>query len=257
MVIKELFDLTGQTAIITGGGGGLGRQIAIGLSQAGANVVVCSRNLENCKKVKKEILNFGGNASAFQVDVRDESSVKKLVSDVLDSHGSIEILVNCSGVSQHVDATEMSLETWNRIVDTNLTGVFLMSKIVGKQMVENRNGKIINISSVGGFRGYEPENHNSIAYTSSKGAVNTLTKDLAVKWGPYGVYVNAVAPGIFLTNMNKSRLASTKDKLAKDIPLRKLGGEKDLIGAVLYFASAASNHTTGQILAVDGGSSSK
>ncbi|MGJ9457879.1 SDR family NAD(P)-dependent oxidoreductase [Oceanobacillus sp. CF4.6] len=257
MRIQDLFDLSNQTAIITGGGGDLGRQIAKALFQAGANIVICSRNIDNCESACNEINELGGSALALQVDVTHKSSVKRLVSEVQKAFGSIEILVNCSGKTGHAPAEEFSHELWEEIVSTNLTGVFYMSQEVGKQMIKNGYGKIVNISSVAGLRGYEPESHNSVAYTSSKGAVHTLTKDLAVKWGPHGVFVNAVAPGVFITKMNRSRLQPKIEKLKESNPLRKLGGDDDLIGAVLYFASPASNYTTGQILAVDGGSSAK
>lgn len=257
MSIYQMFDLSGQTAIVTGGGGGLGRQIAITLAEAGASVALCSRNVESCEKVKEEVLSIGGDAIVLPLDVKKPESVRELVGNVLNHYGSIEILVNSSGITKHEDATKMELQTWNDVVDTNLTGVFLMCQSVGEHMIGNGYGKIINISSVGGLRGYEPENHNSVAYTSSKGAIHTLTKDLGVKWGRHGVYVNAIAPGIFITNMNKERLNPVKDKVVKDIPLGKIGGSNDLGGTVLYFASSASNHTTAQILAVDGGSSAK
>lgn len=257
MTIYQLFDLSGQTAVVTGGGGGLGRQIVISLAKAGANVVICSRNIKSCEKVKDEVQNIGGNATVLPLDVKNPNSVRELVNNVLSHYGTIEILVNSSGITKHEDATEMSLQTWNDVVDTNLTGLFLMCQAVGRHMIENEYGKIINISSVAGLRGYEQDSHNSIAYTASKGAVHILTKDLSVKWGRHGVYVNAVAPGIFLTNMNRDRLKAVEDKVIKDIPLGKFGGNNDLAGAILYFASSASNHTTGQILSIDGGSSAK
>lgn len=235
----------------------MGSQIAIALSKASANLVLCSRNVESCEKVCQKIQKLGGKAIAMTLDVTDARSVNKLVQDTIQTFGKIDILVNCSGMTKHESATEMSEETWDNIIETNLKGVFLMSQAVGKHMIENRYGKIINISSVAGLRGYEPENHNSIAYTSSKGAVHTLTKDLAVKWGRYGVNVNAVAPGLFPTQMNRERIKPIEKQLAENIPMRRLGGDRDLMGAVLYFASDASNYCTGQILAIDGGSSAK
>lgn len=257
MVLPDLFNLSGKTAVVTGGAGGLGQQIAISLAEAGAKVIVCSRDLEACENVKQHIESLGLEALALRIDITSSTSVTSFVNEVMRHCESIDILVNCSGISKHEDASTMSLSDWSDVIETNVTGVFLMCQAVGKRMIENGYGKIINISSVAGFRGYDEETHNSISYTTSKGAIHTFTKDLAVKWAPKGIYVNAIAPGVFLTKMNEKRLARVGKKIKQNIPLKKFGVAKDLIGAILYLASNASNHTTGQILAIDGGSSAK
>lgn len=262
MSLKQLFDLTGQTAIVTGGGSGLGRVMALALAEAGANVVVCSRRLEVCKEVVKEIEALGKQALALAVDVTNPESVVQGLEKAVSRFGKIEILVNSSGTVFETPATEMPLKQWQAMLDTNVTGTFLMCQAVGKQMIENAYGKIINISSSIGFKGVDPEAVDSVGYTTSKGAVMTLTKDLAVKWGRHGVYVNSIAPGVFTTGMNNPEIPGTLVHkagpfIASQVPVRRLGNDNDLVGALLYFASAASNYCTGQILVLDGGLGAK
>ncbi|NWQ43485.1 SDR family NAD(P)-dependent oxidoreductase [Bacillus sp. EB106-08-02-XG196] len=262
MSLKQLFDLTGQTAIVTGGGSGLGRVMALALAEAGANVVVCSRRLEVCEEVVKEIEALGKQALALAVDVTNPESVVQGLEKAVSHFGKIEILVNSSGTVFETPATEMPLKQWQSMLDTNVTGTFLMCQAVGKQMIENAYGKIINISSSIGFKGVDPEAVDSVGYTTSKGAVMTLTKDLAVKWGRHGVYVNSIAPGVFTTGMNNPEIPGTLVHkagpfIASQVPVRRLGNDNDLVGALLYFASAASNYCTGQILVLDGGLGAK
>ncbi|WP_342431166.1 glucose 1-dehydrogenase [Neobacillus sp. FSL H8-0543] len=257
MSIQKLFDLTGQTAIVTGGGRGLGRQIALGLAEAGANIVLCSRNLAACESVKQEIIDKGREAIALYVDVTKPDTIDKLVDAAISQFGKITILVNNSGIGGRFPAAEMPLEKWQSVIDTNLTGVFLMCQAVGKTMIENSYGKIVNIGSAAGFKGTEPFWLDNVAYNSSKGALSILTKDLAVKWGPLGVYVNTVAPGTFPTDINREKIAKIGEIMLDNIPLRRFGGENDLMGAVLFFASGASNFCTGQTLPIDGGLTAK
>lgn len=262
MQLAQLFDLTGKTAVVTGGGSGLGRVMAIALAEAGANVVICSRRLEVCEEVVKEIVELGRQALAISVDVTSPESIEKGLEKAISQFGSIEILVNSSGTVFETPATEMPLEQWQSMLDTNVTGTFLMCQAVGKHMINNEYGKIINISSSIGFKGVDPEAVDSVGYTTSKGAVMTLTKDLAVKWGRHGVYVNSIAPGVFTTGMNNPEIPGTLVHkagpfIATQVPLRRLGSDHDLVGATLYFASAASDYCTGQILVLDGGLGAK
>ncbi|MDR6999165.1 SDR family NAD(P)-dependent oxidoreductase [Neobacillus niacini] len=262
MSSKQLFDLTGQTAMVTGGGSGLGRVMALALAEAGANVVVCSRRLEVCKEVVKEIEALGRQALAISLDVTAPESVVQAVEKAVSYFGKVEILVNSSGTVFETPATEMPLEQWQSMLNTNVTGTFLMCQAVGKHMINNEYGKIINISSSIGFKGVDPEAVDSVGYTTSKGAVMTLTKDLAVKWGRHGVYVNSIAPGVFTTGMNNPEIPGTLVHkagpiIASQVPVRRLGRDDDLTGALLYFASAASDYCTGQILVLDGGLGSK
>ncbi|MGE7767049.1 SDR family NAD(P)-dependent oxidoreductase [Peribacillus sp. NPDC096540] len=262
MSTEKLFDLTGKTAIVTGGGSGLGRVMALTLAEAGANVIVCSRRLEVCEKVVQEIEGLGRQALALALDVTDPESVRQGVDKAISHFGKIEILINSSGTVFETPATEMPLHQWQSMIDTNVTGTFLMCQAVGRHMIEHEYGKIINISSSIGFKGTDPEAVDSIGYTTSKGAVMTLTKDLAVKWGRHGLNVNSIAPGVFQTGMNDPEIPGTLVQkagqlISSQVPVRRLGRDNDLVGAVLYFASAASDYCTGQILVVDGGLGAK
>ncbi|PEJ48685.1 gluconate 5-dehydrogenase [Bacillus sp. AFS002410] len=262
MTLNQLFDLTGKTAIVTGGGSGLGRVMALALAEAGAKVVVCSRRMEVCEDVVKEIEALGGQALAVSVDVTSKDSIEQGLKKAISEFGNIEILVNSSGTVFETPATEMPLEQWQAMLDTNVTGTFLMCQAVGKHMINNEYGKIINISSSIGFKGVDPEAVDSVGYTTSKGAVMTLTKDLAVKWGRHGVNVNSIAPGVFTTGMNNPEIPGTLVQkagpfIASQVPLRRLGSDNDLVGAILYFASSASDYCTGQILVLDGGLGAK
>ncbi|GGJ80286.1 gluconate 5-dehydrogenase [Anoxybacillus voinovskiensis] len=250
----ELFRLTGKTAIVTGGGRGLGEQIAIGLAEAGANVVVCSRKLDACEAVKEKLEALGVQSLALPCDVTNIDDVNAVVEQTVATFGRIDILVNNSGATWGAKVEDMPLEAWQKVLDVNITGTFLMSQAVGKVMIKQGEGKIINIASVAGLGGTNPNVMNTIAYNTSKGAVITFTKDLAVKWGEYGICVNAIAPGFFPTKMSKVVIERGKEQILANIPLKRFGGEDDLKGAVLFFASNASNFVTGSLLVVDGGS---
>ncbi|MFD1737356.1 SDR family oxidoreductase [Bacillus salitolerans] len=256
MHVKELFDLTGKTAIVTGGGRGLGEQIALGLAEAGANVVVCSRKLDACLEVSEELKKLGVNTLAIKCDITNPDDIRNVVEETVNHFGRIDVLVNNSGASWGAPVEEMPLEAWQKVFDVNITGTFLMSQAVGKVMLAQKSGKIINIASVAGLRGSHPKFMNAIGYNSSKGAVITFTKDLAAKWGPQGIYVNAIAPGFFPTKMSKILIEQGKDHLLESTPLRKFGSDTDLKGVALFLASAASDFITGEVVVVDGGSSS-
>jgi NAD(P)-dependent dehydrogenase (short-subunit alcohol dehydrogenase family) len=253
MHVNELFDLTGKVAIVTGGGRGLGQQIAEGFAEAGANVVVCSRKLEACQEVSDELKKIGVDSIALKCDVTNPEDIKNVVEKTLERFGRIDILVNNSGATWGALAEEMPLEAWNKVIDVNVTGTFLMSQAVGKVMIEQQSGKIINIASVAGLGGSNPKYMNAIGYNASKGAVITFTKDLAVKWGPHGIYVNAIAPGFFPTKMSKGLLEQGGSGILEGTPLGKFGSDSDLKGVALFLAAPASNFVTGDVLVVDGG----
>lgn len=253
MHIKELFDLTGKTAIVTGGGRGLGKQIAEALAEAGANVVVCSRKLEACQEASETLKEKGVQALALKCDVTNPEDVDYVVEETLKQFGAIDILFNNSGVSWGAPALEMPLEKWNMVMNVNVTGTFLMSQAVGKIMMKNQSGKIINIASAAGLGGQDPRKLDAIGYSTSKGAVITFTKDLAMKLAPYHIHVNAIAPGFFPTKMSKGVLAQVGKQILEQTPLRRFGSDYDLKGAALFLASKASDYVTGHVLVVDGG----
>ncbi|MFJ7752167.1 SDR family oxidoreductase [Peribacillus muralis] len=254
MNVKELFDLTGKTAIITGGGRGLGEQIATGFAEAGANVVLCSRKKQACDEVASKIEGLGVRALSFKCDITNPSDVQEVVNETFREFGSIDILVNNSGASWGAPAIDMPLEAWHKVMNVNVTGTFIMSQTVARVMIEQGYGKIINIASVAGLGGTDPRVLDTVGYNTSKGAVITLTKDLAVKWGRHNIHVNAIAPGFFPTKMTKGVLAQGENPILDSTPLNRLGSNDDLKGAAVFLASKASDYVTGNILIVDGGS---
>ncbi|MGM0750898.1 MAG: SDR family oxidoreductase [Bacillota bacterium] len=255
MHVKELFDLSGKVALVTGGGRGLGKQIATGFAEAGANVVVCSRNVEACEDVKKGLEELGVQSVALKCDVTNPEDVQRVVDETKKIFGRIDILVNNSGASWGAPAEDMPLDAWHKVINVNVNGTFIMSQAVGKVMLEQQEGKIINIASVAGLQGTDHRYMDAIGYSTSKAAVINFTKDLAVKWGSRGIHVNAIAPGFFPTKMSKGILSHSGEAILNGTPLNRFGTEDDLKGAALFLAARASDFVTGSVLVVDGGSS--
>ncbi|MBU8586428.1 SDR family oxidoreductase [Priestia megaterium] len=253
MHIKDLFDLTGKTAIITGGGRGLGEQMAEGLAEAGANIVLCSRKKEACQQVADRLATTGVKTLALACDISQPEDIKNVVHQTIEKFGRIDILINNSGATWGAPVEEMPLEAWQKVMNINVTGTFLMSQEAGKEMIKQKVGKIINIASIAGLGGTDPQYMDTIGYNTSKGAVITFTKDLAVKWGQHNIQVNAIAPGFFPTKMSGAIMEQGKDYFLSQTPLKRFGSEADLKGAAVFLASAASNYITGDILTVDGG----
>ncbi len=255
MTVLDLFSLQGKTAIVTGGGRGLGAQIAQGFAEAGANVVLCSRKVEACEEMATQLAQLGVQTLALACDVTKPEEIAHVVSKTLETFGKIDILVNNSGASWGAPAVDMPYEAWQKVFDVNVNGTFLMSQAVGKVMLEQKAGKIINIASIAGLGGTLPDFMDTIGYNASKGAVITLTKDLAVKWGPSGININAIAPGFFPTKMSNVLIERGQDYLMGATPLKRLGAENDLKGVALFLAAAASDYVTGEVIVVDGGMS--
>jgi NAD(P)-dependent dehydrogenase (short-subunit alcohol dehydrogenase family) len=253
MHVKELFDLTGKTAIVTGGGRGLGEQMAEGLAEAGANVVLCSRKVEVCEEVAERLAKLGVKTLALKCDISNPEDVKEVVRQTIETFGRIDILINNSGATWGAPVEEMPLAAWEKVINVNVTGTFLMSQEVGKEMIKQKYGKIVNIASVAGLGGTDPQYMDTIGYNTSKGAVITFTKDLAVKWGQHNIQVNAIAPGFFPTKMSGVLIEQVKDYFLKQTPLKRFGSEADLKGAAVFLASKASDYVTGDTLIVDGG----
>ena len=253
MKIMELFDLKGKTAIVTGGGTGLGLYMAFGLGEAGANLVICSRKLEKCREAARKIESVGVRAMALRCDLNREDEAEDVVKATLEEFGRIDILVNNSGRTWGAPVEDLDLESWRRVIDVNVTGTFVFTQKVGREMIRQKSGKIINIVSYAGLIGTDPEYLNAIAYNTSKGALVAFTRDLAVKWAGHGIQVNAIAPGWFATEMTKRSMENQSKKMLERILQKRFGGEDDLKGAVVFLASKASDYVTGQILCVDGG----
>ena len=257
--VKQLFDLTGRVAIITGGSIGLGRQMAEGLAEMGANIVLCARKQERCHQAAEELQQLGVKAIALACDVKSLASIQEVVNATLSQFGRIDVLINNAGISWGAPVEEMRLADWNKVIETNLTGTFLCAQAVGKVMIQQSRrkpsqGKIINIASVAGLGGAPPE-LSAIGYHASKGGVIAFTKDLACKWAAHNIQVNAIAPGWFPTHMSSRVLEYHQDLFLSHIPLRRFGNEHDLKGAAVFLASDASNYVTGHVLVVDGGQS--
>jgi len=250
-VPKSLFDLTGQIAVVIGGTTGIGRAMALGLADAGADVVASSRRLEQVNDVANELESRGSKTLHITSNVLDRSSLQLLCDRVVEHFGRVDILINCAGMIRRAPTLDFAEEVWAEILETNLTGTLRGCQIFGKHMISHGYGRIINIGSLTTFRGF----FEVAAYGASKSAVGSLTKTLAVEWSKYGVTVNAIAPGVFRTDINSHLLDSTKrghEFLART-PMGRFGNVEELVTSALYLASPASSFVTGEIVAVDGG----
>lgn len=251
MHVRQLLDLAGRVAIVTGGSVGLGRQMAEGLAEMGANLVLCARKKERCEQAAAELRQLGVKTLALGCDVKNPTDVQQAVDATLSSFGRIDILINNAGTSWGAPVEEMRLEHWNKVLETNLTGTFLFCQAVGKHMVRQRRGKIINIASIAALRG--DSLLHAIGYHASKGGVIAFTKDLACEWGVHNIQVNSIAPGWFPTDMSKVVMQRYGETLRSRIPLHRFGNDHDLKGAAVFLASDASDYVTGHVLVVDGG----
>ncbi len=251
--IQQLFDLHGRVSVITGGTAGLGLQMATGLAEAGSDIVVCSRDEAKCTAAAEELRALGTRVLAVPCDVSDPEQIAKLKDTVLGELGRVDVLVNNAARTWWAPADAMPLDRWQQVIALNVTGAFACAQAFGREMIRQGRGKIINIASVSGLRGKDPDIHDSVAYNTTKGALVNMTRDLAVKWARHNVLVNAIAPGFFLASRNRSRFEERKDRILGEIPLHRPGGPDDLKGAAVYLASDASNFVTGAILSVDGG----
>jgi len=252
---SRLFDLSGKTAIVTGGGKGIGRQMAEGLAEAGANLVLCARQAERCEQAAAELAQLGVKTLGLGCDVRDPDQVQAVVARTVADFGSVDILVNNAGTVWGATAEDMPLEGWQKVVDVNLTGVFLFSQAAGRVMIERGGGSIVNIASVAGLHGAPPEIVNTVVYHATKGGVIAFTRDLAWKWAAHGIRVNAIAPGWFPSDMANFVLEHAGQELVRRVPLGRFGGQEDLKGPAVFLASDAAAYVTGHTLVVDGGQS--
>lgn len=253
--MKNLFDLTGRTALITGGSRGLGLQIAEALGEYGAKIVLVSRKQADLDESVAHLKQLGIESTSIAADLSRADAVQTVAQEAMKRLGHIDILVNNAGATWGAPAEEHPLDAWDKVMNLNVRSIFLLSQAVGKlSMIPRKYGRIVNVASIAGLKGNGPGMQQTIAYNTSKGAVVNFTRALAGEWGKYGITVNAIAPGMFPSKMTKGTLEKIGvDKITQRIPLHRIGDDEDLKGVALLFASNAGKHITGQTLAVDGG----
>src|ERR1700756_768070 len=253
--LKQLFDLSGKTALITGGSRGLGLQLAESLGELGARIVLSARKTGELQEAQAHLASLGIEADFIAADGSIEADIHRLADEALARLGRIDILVNNAGAVWSAPAEDHPIDAWDKVMDLNIRGLFLLTQQIGKRsMVPRGYGRIVNMASIGGRRGNAPDALGTIVYNASKGAVVNFTRALAGEWGRHGITVNAIDPGFFPSNMTRGLLNKLgADSVAAEVPLRRIGDSGDLKGAVALFASDAGKHITGQILAVDGG----
>lgn len=251
--VQKLFDLTGKTALVTGGSRGLGLQIAEAMGEAGARVLLTSRKGADLEEAAQQLLAKGIDTQWVAADMGEPEQIQRLTEAAMQKLGQIDILVNNAGATWGAPTEDYPLDAWDKVMNLNVRSIFLASQAVARaSMIPRNSGRIINMASIAGLRG--SSRMKTIAYNTSKAAVMNFTRTLAGEWGPYGITVNALAPGMFPSKMTRGTLESVgQDALAARAPLRRIGDDDDLKGAALLFASAAGKFITGQILAVDGG----
>ena len=254
MGVRELFELTGKVALITGGSRGLGLQIAQALGEMGARIAISARKAAELEEAKGQLAKQGIDALTVVNDLTKADQVPALVEAVVGSYGRIDILVNNAGTSWGASAEQYPLEAWNKVMALNATSVFALSQAVANRcFIPQHSGNIIVVASVAALR--IGANMKAAAYYASKAAALQLTRVLAAEWGPHGIRVNAICPGFFPSKMSSGLLEKIEASVIAHTPLGRLGGDTDLMGAAVYLASEASRHVTGQYIAVDGGAS--
>lgn len=250
--VKELFDLTGKTAIITGGSRGIGKEMAEGLAEAGANVVLCARRQEWLDETVNGFRERGFNAAGVLADVSKPEDVESVVADAVSNFGAFDILINNAGISWGTMPEDMPLEKWQKVLDVNLTGCFLMAQAASREMLKKNSGSIINIASIAGLTS-SANGPFYAGYVASKAGLIGLTRELAASWGRRGIRVNAIAPGFFHSRLADAVIDIYERSIQESNVIPRIGKEGELKGTVVFLASDASNYITGQTIAVDGG----
>ena len=254
MDVRKLLDLGGRAALVTGGSRGLGLQIAEALGEMGARVAITARKKDELDQAVSYLKEKQVDATAFVCDIGKREAIPGLVEAVLAKFGRLDILVNNAGATWGAPAEDHPLEAWDKLVNVNMTGAFLLSQAIAKKsMIPARWGRIINVASVAGLMGQDPRFAPTAAYTATKHGLVGLTRQLAAEWGVHGITVNAICPGFFPSRMTKATLASVGERVRDLTPTRRLGNDEDLKGLAALLASEASRHITGQAIAVDGG----
>ncbi len=254
MGIKELFDLSGRVALVTGGSRGLGLQMAEAVGEMGAKVAITARKAQELSDAADQLKQRGIEVLTHACDLSDPSVAKPLVAKVLAKWGTIDILVNNAGTTWGAPMEDHPLEAWQKVLNLNLTAMFLLTQAVGKAtMIPRRAGRIINIASIAGLSGTEPSFMSTIGYNTTKAGVINFTKSLACEWGKYNIHVNAIAPGVFPSRMSHGMIDNAEKYILEHTPLRRMGGDRDLKGVTVLLASDASDFMTGTVIPVDGG----
>jgi NAD(P)-dependent dehydrogenase (short-subunit alcohol dehydrogenase family) len=250
MAYKAL-DLSGRTAVVIGGTSGIGHALSLGIAEAGADVVPTSRRADLVAQAASEIEALGRRSLRCASDVMDRSSLEQVLARAIEEFGKVDILINCAGRTKRAPTLDFAEADWNAILETNLTGTLRAAQVFGRHMLERGYGRIIHIASIASFVAL----YEVAAYAASKAAVASLTKSLALEWGPRGVCVNAIAPGVFPTDLNRGLLEGTArgNEFLTRIPLKRFGDVNELCGAAIFLASEAASYVNGEVLVVDGG----
>ena len=254
MGVKQLLDLSGRVALVTGGSRGLGLQIAEALGEMGAKLAITARKKDELEEAKAKLQGLGVQCEAVVCDIGKREAIAPAADGVLQKYGKVDILVNNAGATWGAPAEKHPLDAWDKLVNVNLSGLFALTQIIAvKSMIPARWGRIVNVASVAGLLGQDPRFAPTAAYTATKHGVVGLTRQLAAEWGVHGITVNAICPGFFPSKMTRATLETAGKVIQEWTPTRRLGGEEDLKGLAVLLASDASRHITGQAIAVDGG----
>ncbi|HWP44753.1 MAG TPA: SDR family oxidoreductase [Blastocatellia bacterium] len=251
--VKELFDLSGRVALVTGGSRGLGKEMAEGLAEAGASLMLLARREQWLAPTVEEFKRRGFECEGLICDVSNPDDVQTAVDRTIERFGQIDILVNNAGVTWGSPAEEMPLDKWRMVLDINLTGAFLFSQKAGREMLKRKSGNIINVASIAGIKGTMETGQHIVGYVAAKGGLIAMTRELASKWAPRGIRVNAIAPGFFPSRMTERVLETAQPQIEAAVPMGRVGREGELKGVAVFLASDASSYITGQTISVDGG----
>ena len=253
MHIRELFDLTGKVAIVTGGSRGLGKEIATGLGEAGAKVAITARREQELMSTKQELESMGIECLPIVADVSEAGDVKRTLARTLERWGKVDILVNNAGVVWAEPPDQMALDKWDYVMNINARGTFICCQEIGKEMIKQKSGNIINISSTVGVTGIDPNSGQFIGYQASKAAVIIMTKQLAVEWAVHNIRVNCAAPSFLATRLTNALIKRTGENIVRWTPMGRVGRADEIKGTVVFLASEASSYITGQVICLDGG----
>ena len=251
--LKQLFDLSGQVALVTGGSRGLGEEMAEGLAEAGASLMLLARRDQWLSPAVDAMKKRGFRCEGALCDVSKPAEIDAVVKQTLATYGQIDILVNNAGVTWGAPAEAMPFDKWQQVLDVNLTGAFVFSQVCGREMIKRKYGRIINVASIAGLKSSMPQGIHYAGYASSKAGLLGLTRELAAQWAPHNIRVNAIAPGFFPSRMTEKVLAAAQPYIESGIPMARVGHPGELKGVAVFLAASASDYITGQTIVVDGG----